>query len=549
MSLRNCFVLAIALASLAFLIACGSGSSNPVAPPGGGFSKSNLSGTYVFSATGFYGDAVNGTYFTMAGTLSADGNGALNGGTFDIQDSFYGVLTGVTVQNGSTYSITADGRGTGTIVTNLNGSTYPGLSSIGIDFVLTSSSHGMIIRFDNGGTGSGTLDLQSSSVTQSSLTAYSFSLSGLGQSGSLNSVGTFTLNGGTTISNGLEDFNDNLNSSGLTNLALTGSVTLGSSGAPGTALLTATGAPYGQLQFDVWPVDATHFKLIETDGAELLAGDAYTQATTVSSGQLVYALAGFDDGNPSVGMLSSGGYFSYDGSNIVSAGLEDMNDTGTVSQSQTVSGSLITAGGARYVLTVTGFYNGVNGSVSTYVFTGYPFTSGGTTGILLMETDGSGVTAGTAFVQSAQTVASSQGYGLILTGYDANGEVDDIAEFTANSGGTLSAGFMDENIEGSPGFKESLGNGGTYTYDSPATGRGVIAYPATNTSVGTLNLAYYVVNSSTAIFIDGDSAQVGVGAFEQQSASASSNAALGHTQAHFAAVRAAKAARAWRKKN
>jgi hypothetical protein len=66
---------------------------------------------------------------------------------------------------------------------------------------------------------------------------------------------------------------------------------------------------------------------------------------------------------------------------------------------------------------------------------------------------------------------------------------------------------------------------GTYTPDSPATGRGLITAPTTGslgTSLGALNLEYYVVDSSTVLFIDVDSTsvdagQLGVGTFEAQS--------------------------------
>ena len=165
-----------------------------------------------------------------------------------------------------------------------------------------------------------------------------------------------------------------------------------------------------------------------------------------------------------------------------------------------------------------------------------------------METDGLGVTGGTAMLQTAQTVTAGQGFAFNLTGANAGGEVDDIAEFTLNSAGTLSNGIVDENDEnGTSGevvaFKQALGTGGTYTYDSPATGRGVLTYPSTNSTYnGSLGLAYYVANSSTALFIEGDTGQVGVGAFSVQSTSAS-QAAVSRTQAHLSTLRAIVAAR------
>ena len=70
MSLRNRVVLPIvALLSLTFLVACGSGTHSPVPPPSGGFSNTDFNGTYTFSILGL--DA-NGT-FAMAGSLTACG--------------------------------------------------------------------------------------------------------------------------------------------------------------------------------------------------------------------------------------------------------------------------------------------------------------------------------------------------------------------------------------------------------------------------------------------------------------------------------------------
>ncbi len=60
---------------------------------------------------------------------------------------------------------------------------------------------------------------------------------------------------------------------------------------------------------------------------------------------------------------------------------------------------------------------------------------------------------------------------------------------------------------------------GTYTPDSPATGRGGISATTTGTFVGGLTLEYYVVDSSTVLFIEGDTTQVALGIFQAQSAS------------------------------
>lgn len=573
MSLRNRVVLpVVAFLAFAFLPGCSSnsnsGGGHVTPPPSGGFTNANLKGTYVFSYSG--SDSINGgSPFAAVGTFTADGAGNISGGTFDDDDPFFGgPVTGIGVVSPSAYTITSDGRGNGKLFTD-----HANVGNFGIDFVLTSASHGLIIRFDGNGTGSGEFDLQSSSVTEANLTGYTFSLSGV-DSGLVNpmeSVGTFTVDPTTgNFTAGFQDFNDLNNSTGLTNLALTGSLTLGTGTTAGTASLT-TSASFGTLGFDVWAVDATHLKMIETDGSSMLSGDLFTQQAALpsSTSTLVYTSTGFESGAGTTGFFSAGGFMTYDGSMNVTSAEEDFNlidvtnptsPTETLAQTTSASGTLTTTSGSgRYTLALNGLYNGAS-TTANPTFAGYPFVMGSTVGMVFMETDGLGMTAGTAFVQSAQTFGSGQGYGFNLTGLNpvlggfSPNEVDDIAEFTVNSGGTLSNGVLDENNDPGPAlFKEALGTGGTYTYDSPATGRGKLSYPTAANGIGTLNLFFYTIDSSTAIFMDADTAQIGVGVFEQQSTPSSSSkskaaAAASRTQQQFSLLNGVVHAKARRNK-
>ncbi len=507
---RRVLTLISALALIALSAACGSGNSPT--PNSGGFTNSNLSGTYVVSIAGT--DITgNGSFFAIAGTISADGKGNISGGTLDINDFALGgtgIFAAQTV-SASTYSISSDGRGTGKIVT-------PALT-FGIDFVLTSDSHGLITRFDGLGSGSGTLDLQGS-ATQTSLTSLAFSVSGADSSESpLASVGAFTLNPSGAITSGSQDFNDAGSSAGLTALPLTGSLTLTSS-TSGTAQLNST---FGSLGFDVWVIDSTHLKLIETDATGLaLSGDAFTQQTTFTAGQLVFTIAGFDSSqNPFV----AGGFATTDVNGNLSAGVEDYNDAGTANTVPSFTGSCTTFVAGRCVLALTGFSNGVFGN---FVFAAYP-SSGG---VQLLEIDSLGITSGAAYPQTATSFASSAGYGLNLTGSNINGEVDDIAQFDATS--TNVTGILDENDISGPAGNIPLS--GTYLPDSPATGRGSITVPTIGTLIGTLNLQYYTVSSSTALVIEVDGEQATVGTFELQSSAggavAQSHMAIMHPIVH-----------------
>ncbi len=503
MSLRNRLVLPMALFSLAALAGCGSSSNKATPPPTGGFSNSNLKGTYVFS---IIGSDTAGNLLELTGTLTADGNGSVSSGTFDMNNP-NGLGVGlVTASSGSTYHVTVDGRGIATVKTSLG--------TFGFDFVLTSSEHGQITEFDTGGTGSGTLDLQAT-VSQTDIEkSYALSLTGI--DGGLNpmaSLAGFTLDGAGTMSNGVQDINDSTTILDL--LTLDGSVLVGTAGAPGTAQLV-TSTTLGTLTFDVYPIDANHLKFIETDGVAALAGDAFPQLTSVPVGTNVFTAAGVDfvAGVPFV----AGGFIVTDGTgNVSSTSSEDLNDGGTVTTGIGFAGLYTAPANGRSTLTLTGFNNA---SLSgTTIFAAYPSTGG----LQLLEIDANGITSGVAMLQSSTTLASGQGYGLNLTGVNPNGEEDDIAEFT-NTNGSFS-GLVDFNDLGTLNGNRSFT--GTYTADSTNSGRGQI-------TSSSFNLISYVVDNSTSVFVEVDTnpnPQVGLGAFQLQNASAKSNLAARHLAA------------------
>src|SRR5262249_53508959 len=158
-----------------------------------------------------------------------------------------------------------DGRGTAALIFNTSAAAT---SEIDLAFVLTSSSHGLVIRYDQIGTGSGTIDLQDSSVSQADLDGkyFAYSISGADFSNqSLAGVGEFQLDstGAITDNSGIADFNYAATPSAQ--LPLSGSLVVGSGTTPGTASLNTTFSAPTPLAFDVFAIDSTHFKIIETD--------------------------------------------------------------------------------------------------------------------------------------------------------------------------------------------------------------------------------------------------------------------------------------------
>jgi hypothetical protein len=443
MSSSNRLVLPIILSALAIMAGCSSSSNTATPPPSGKFSISNVNGSYAFSTIGT--DSA-GAPFSLAGSLQANGNGSITGGTMDLNDaSSTAPLSAVAITGGS-YTVTADGRGRATL--------NAGQASVILDFVLLNNSHALVTRYDGSGTGSGSMDLQST-ITQSQIAgSYAFTLGGIDSKGNpFATVGSFTLDSAGNVSSGVEDVND----AGLAypGLTLTGGVVLGSGSAPGTATLTtnSSSAIPGTLTFDVYPVDATDLKFVEKDTAALLGGDAFTQkgaSFPTSSTTFAFTMAGGISAP-----LSMGGLMTLDGVSAVSGGSEDINDNGIVpSAPQSFTGSYAPSGslGGRTLLTLSGFTGAMQ-------FVAYP-TAGA--GLQFLELDNGGLLAGAALAQTAgATLVTSQGYGLGLAAINIGGafEEDDIAEFSTT--GSAFSGLIDVNDQGTLTFDQKL-NGKPY---------------------------------------------------------------------------------------
>ena len=529
MSLRRFLVTSAILFAFAALTGCGgngSGITNPVAPPSGSFSNSNLNGTYVFSVSGL---DFSGAQYVLVGTFTANGSGGISGGAYDMNDGQFSISSIAPVADqsitGGNYSVQVDGRTRVTLNTSTPFSGGGGASGITLDLVLQNSSHGLVTQFDTNASGSGTLDLQTSGVTLTG--TYAFSLSGSTVSGeALATVGNFTV--GSAGITGLIDINEG----GIlpfANEALTGSLAVGPSTTPATTL--SSGGLSGT--FDVFAIDATHLKFIEMDATNILVGDAYAQTNAAMPvGTLAFTVAGCTPCNSSTFTPSAiGGFIVPDGSgNITDASSEDYNVGGTSNSSSALFSGAYTPTSSttgRYQLSFSSFAGG-----STYA--AYP-SSGG---LLLLEIDNAGLSLGAAYPQtSGASFATSQGYGLNLTGTNFAGvssgsgliEVDDVAEFTSATGGTLSNGVIDENFApgGSPNYALALSSG---AYSGPdASGRYTLSAAAGNNNNSTLNggfnLIFYTADGVTFPFIDIDQGQIASGVFVQQSASAASSSA------------------------
>lgn len=461
----------------------------------------------------------------MVGTFTANGGGGITGGILDLNDAdtstFPNSIADAAISGSSTYTLGVDGRGQARLIT-----TTP-FGTITLDFVLSTSSHGLVTEYDNNATGSGTLDIQTAGTTPTGSYAFSFS----GFTFSLTpyaTAGNFTLTG--TSAAGLEDSNEG----GIVVLVkqtLTGSVAV--SNPPTTSLNFPS---IGTIAFDVFPIDAGHLKFIEIDQFATLAGDAFSQTSAmVPTGTLAFTIEGASAASPPT-PFAAGGFMVTNGANITNASTEDYNDNGNIPNAPgTFTGSYGVDGAGRNTIS---FPSGTSGFVGGTAYAAYPSTGG----LLLLEIDNIGVTSGAAFPQTS-TAFNADGYALNLQGANLSaGEVDDIAEFVANTSGSTITGLLDENSDSGIVVQGAPFSSGVYTAPD-ANGRGSISTNVgTNSSNTTLNggffLNFYSVDGTTFPFIEtdqpGPAGQVAVGVFVLQNASAAAAAASAHSHVFVA---------------
>jgi hypothetical protein len=482
------FPLFIATITVVLIVTgCGGGNNLSFPPPQGTFTNANFSGAFAFSYTGTDGAG----FLAVAGSFQADGNGHITSGNQDINSGQLNAPVSVAVSG--TYKVLADGRGSITLNSTAGNTT--------LDFVIVASGHALLTRFDASATGSGTIDQQTSSAFSNAALAGAFaiSVSGIDSAGlPLAIAGNFTADNAGTLTTGIDDSNDN----GLivTSDPMSGSIPVTSTGRGTATLNTVNGA----LSFAYYVVDANHIKLVGTTALPALGGEAFRQTGPFNngsvSGPFAFTIAGADvlNGTP----FAAGGVLTSDGAGNISGGVEDFNDGGATTTNATFSGTYTMAPNGRSTMNL-------NTSAGAFSFVIYP-SSGG---VLVLETDARFVTSGSALQQQTaafSNAALSGTYGLNFTGAipNSNSELDSIAEFTADGAGKVS-GIIDLNNSGGITFGQPLSG----TFSIAANGRTTMTL---QTSLGTQNLAVYLVNGTRAVFIELDTGLVAAGDIRHQ---------------------------------
>src|SRR5260370_27704882 len=221
------------VSTLAFIVAlagCGGGSDHIGGPPPtGGFSNANFSGTYSFIIIG----ANTGGFFTIAGSVTANGSGTITGGTVDINSpGTIGVLTNVSATG--IYNVKADGRATASLVTTAG--------TFNFDFVILTAQRALVVRFDGNASASGSLDLQAASAANLTTLPGSFVFNLQGVAAPSQNVeaaaGIFTIDASGDITAGVQDTNRNGTLSTNAALTVTGLAMSSPVNGHGTLLIT-----------------------------------------------------------------------------------------------------------------------------------------------------------------------------------------------------------------------------------------------------------------------------------------------------------------------
>ena len=473
----------VALATVLSIFSAGCGGNSTSTPtPTGGFTNASVSGTYAFS---FSGNDANG-FFAVAGSLTANGSGAITSGIMDINRA-PSPLTNIGVTG--TYNTRADGRGVATLNTTAG--------NFSLVFSIVNANRVLITRFEAAANGSGSMDLQNPGAFSTAALAgqFAFNLSGIDSAGNpFATVGSVITNASGTVTSGIEDSSDDgaiLQAAPIT----AGTLTVSTNGRGTASLNTANGV----LNFAFYVVDANQIKLVETDTTPVLAGDAFRQSGTFSNatlnGPFAFTISGADLTTP----FAAGGVLTSNGAGTITSGLEDVNDGGAVNTGLTLSGTYtLAANGRGTAALATG--------LGTLNLAFYPTTKG----IQVLEIDTGLIASGAAFQQtgSLSTASVSGNYAMNFTGVSTAGTLDTIAEFNANGTGALS-GIIDINNFGSLSTGTSL----TGNYSVAANGRGPLTL---NTGLGQQNLAIYAIDSSRALFVDLDTNIVTVGEIDHR---------------------------------
>jgi len=487
------------------------------------YSDASFKGPFAFSYTG----NDSGGFLAVIGSLVADGNGGITSGVEDIQSFLTGISQQVQIRGN--YVVGADGRTNVTLNTGL-----PTASTL--QFALTTSAHGRLIRFDKSAAGGGTIDQQNvSDLTNSPLVItgpYVFTVLGLDSSLKPLGIGGIftaapTANSGIIPQvNTVLDYNDN-GTVTRADTSLSGSYSFDPM-FPGTGrgTLTLTSNTTGQRQFSFYLVDNTHLYILETDRNSFIAGNIFSGLAGPGFSNLNLAAANYSfttGGMSPTGIYAAGGIFLSDGNgNTPSGGSFDSNNNGTVTTNTTINACTYSINPITGRIDLLLNIGSCSVGPTTLEYAAYLTANNSA---LMLELDASAVATGMAFGQQVSPTLETGGFALNIVGQGllnaAPASIQQVIEGeVVLTSTTVTKGTLDINNFGATFPNDPVNATGAATNPSsivtPATnGRGTAILGASDPGV-TYNLVYYLIDDNTALFFDQDKTVIAIGEIARQ---------------------------------
>lgn len=325
---------------------------------------------------------------------------------------------------------------------------------------------------------------------------YAFSFSGVDTSGFFLAGGSFTADGNGNLT-GIEDLND---SAGVfPNLSFTGSYSISADGRGSGTITTSQGT--SNFRFVVLSPDKgllIQFDTFAVGNGVIEKQDASAFSNSALNGGYAFAF----DGVSATGAMSAAGRFTANGTGGISAGVEDVNDAGTVSPNVSFTGTYSVAASGRGTATFTS-------SLGTSQFSFY-VVSASRARFVSLDFVPAVIGAAERQESSSFSDASISGdYAFLAQGFSISGALASGGRMTADGFGGISAGVTDENDAG------TVSQNGAFTgiYNVSANGRGTatLTFPSGNS-----NFAFYMVSSERVLFVQVDSFAVTIGALDAQ---------------------------------
>jgi hypothetical protein len=207
---------------------------------------------YSFYLSGLESARFGQDSYGLAGSVTIDVNGNVLGGEQDYKDDWKAASpqpSGDTIMGGELTVNASTGLGTLSLITNNGDWGTNGIETLGVQFV--NINHALIIQFDGSATSSGSLDLQTLPSTLEG--SFSFTLLGTdSEDWGAVAGGVFSISG-TSLTNGIYDFDDTGTGTFFTGAAFSGTISAPDSFGRGTITITNTELPAAINYYIVGP--------------------------------------------------------------------------------------------------------------------------------------------------------------------------------------------------------------------------------------------------------------------------------------------------------